>query len=475
MKRFIKYILVALVTVIMLTGCEEWLDVNTDPNGIVDSPAITEDIYLIGIEAEWVQQLVSQSVNYQTWTCYYAAQQTTSPSFIIGPGQWNCYAGSLKHAIALYDKAKENGNNHYQGIAAIIAAWHWFNLADLFDKAPLEQAMKGDEYPYPEVASQEALYAHANSLLDEAIVLLSGPSGELKPAKDDYILKGDMTKWVKAAYSIRARQAMRLSYGTGTTPVAQADITLAALQNAMTDNSNDLTWVHGSDQGNWSSIYGRMLYDYSAEGMTPNLILVDLMNSCNDPRRAIMFTEAEMGGYKGMQDRAMFVEGDKPSRFSYDWIVPTFPDYMITYHECKFLEAEAYALKSDWANCKIALDKAIRADMEQQGVDENDILTYLAQPELDVPDNIEDAQKLVIEQKYIANVFETTEQYFDWIRTGYPVIDFVYAIKDTDNSETMPRRAMYPADEIDKNPNIRAIGQPDYFAKGTSWDNKPRK
>lgn len=482
MKNIIKYTLVLLVSVLLFTGCEEWLDVNTNPNAIVDSPAITEDIYLIGLEAGWAEMMSDTwywwGGGLRGWTCYVSIQQSTPPSFNIGNGhmggQWNAYSGNLKHAVALYDKAKENGNNHYQGVAAIIAAWHWFNIADLYDNAPLEQAMKGNEYPYPEVANQGELYAHANSLLDEAITLLNGPAGDLALGDDDYMLGGDPAKWVKAAYSFRARQALRLSYAPGTTPTAQADLALAAAANGISAIDENVTWPHSTSAGNWSWVYDDMLYDYSAEGMTPNIFLVDVMNLNNDPRRPIMFTLAEQGGYKGLVAGADFPVGDKPSRYNYAWANESFPDFMITLHELKFIEAEAYALKSDWANAKIAMDAAITADMTMEGVDPADITAYLAQTELDMPTNIEDAQKLIIEQKWVANVFETKSQYFDYIRTGYPDFDWVYSFLYTDNPNTFPRRLTYPQDEIDKNPNVAAVATFDYFAKGTTWDAKTK-
>jgi len=481
MKNIIKYIIVSLVSVLLFTGCEEWLDVNTDPNAIVDSPAITEDIYLIGVESEWVQKISDSwywwGGGIRDWTCYYSIQQSTPATFIISPGhmshQWNCYSGSLKHAVALYDKATENGNNHYKGIAGIIAAWHWFMLADFYDEAPLEQAMKGNEYPYPEYASQAELYNHANGLLNEAVTLLSGAAGDKEVGNDDYMFGGDISKWIKAAYAIKARQALRLSYATGTSPTAQADLALAALTNAMTSNDDNLIWQHSTEAGYWSWVYDDMLFDYSADGMTPNIFLVDLMNYFNDPRRYVMFSEAEQGGFKGLVGGDTYPAGDTPSRFRWDYATPDFPDHVITYHECKFIEAEAYALKSDYTNCQTALDAAITADMTWEGVPADSITAYLAQPELDVPTNVEDAQKLVIEQKYIANVFETRTMYFDWIRTGYPVIDFEYAILNVDNTETFPRRLLYPQEEFDKNENVPPL--PNVFDKGTSWDNKPRK
>lgn len=479
MKKLIKYIILAVVSVLLFTGCETWLDVNTDPNAIVDSPAITEDIYLIGIEAEWAQLAIEM---FPWWnamsdmTLWYSIQQSTPRSFLINPDYgnviWNSYSGSLKHAVALYDKADANGNMHYKGIAAVIAAWHWFLIADIYDQAPLDQAMKGDEFRYPELGTQTQIYDHANALLDEAIGLFDGPSGELKPGDDDYILKGDMATWKRLAYGLKARQAMRLIYASGTTPVAQADLALGYIANAL-EEGDMVGWVHGDDQANWSWIWtDGFLYDYSNEGLTPNIFLVDLMNSYNDPRRPIMFTQAEQGGFKGLVAGAAPADGDKPSRYNPDFYNMTYPDMIMVYHECLFHKAEAYAVKADYPNCQIALDAAVTASMEFMGVDAADIAAYLAQAMLDVPTNVEDAQKLVIEQKYIANVYQTYESYFDFIRTGYPEFDFVNSIENVANANTYPRRYMYPQSEIDKNPNVQAVGQPDYLNWGTSWDKK---
>jgi len=115
----------------------------------------------------------------------------------------------------------------------------------------------------------------------------------------------------------------------------------------------------------------------------------------------------------------------------------------------------------------------IRADMEYMGVPEADILAYLAQPSLTMPTNEEAAQELIIGQKYIANIYETMESYFDFIRTGYPKLDFTYAITNVANPNTFPRRFPYPLDELERNPSVAAVGQPNWMVKGTTWDAKP--
>ena len=485
MKKILKYYTIFLVVVMSLTSCEDWLDVNTNPNAITDGPGITEKSMLIGVEAEWATTAVQRFVvsgNYfalPDWFLWYSIEASSPCSFDIGANFgnyiWETYSGSLKHAMQLYDKAKANGNNRYQGIAAVITAWHWFYIADLYDQAPLEEAMKGNEYPYPAVATQEEIYAHGNELLDEAIGLLDNPDpGALLPATDDYMLGGDAGKWKRLAYSLKARQAMRLIYAPGKTKTGQADLVLNYLQNGMTSNSDICEWKHLDDLNNASQTYKEWARDYSGKGLTPTNWLVDMMNAFNDPRRYIMFTfaEADPTGFIGLKEGAVVIPGNKPSRYKASFIPKTYPDHIMLYSETQFLKAEAYALKEQWGLAEDAMKEGIRGDMMYKGVPEEDIQTYLSQPTLTMPTEEEAAQELIIGQKYLANVYQTHETYFDFIRTGYPKLDFEYAINNVYNTNTFPRRFPYPLDELEKNPAIAAIGQVGWFEYGTTWDKK---
>jgi hypothetical protein len=195
MKRILIYFIVLLATVLMSASCKKWIDVNTDPNNITNGPAITENIMLIGVEAEWAATAVNHLPLYGSlsdWLLYYGIEASTPAPFNIAAGfgndVWGTYAGSLKHAVQLYEKAKANGNKRYQGIGAVIAAWHWVYIADVYDQAPLTEAMKGGEFFHPAVAAQEEIYAHANALLDESITLFADadPGSRVPQASDDY-------------------------------------------------------------------------------------------------------------------------------------------------------------------------------------------------------------------------------------------------------------------------------------------------
>lgn len=484
MKRIYKKPFIVLAAMmVLLAGCSKWTDIDQDPNSIVDGPLITEDVMLIGIEAEWAAMTTEKLetwFGFPMWLSWHAIEGSTPTSMDINAGfgneVWDSYSVSLKHATELYDKAKGNGNNHYQGIAGIIAAHHWFYIADVYDQAPLEDAMKGLEALQPALASQEELYAYANGLLDEAIGLLQAPNqGESVPGTDDYMLNGDTDKWIKFAYSLKARQAMRLIYAPGKDKEAQADLALSYLENGMVSNEDNVMWRHLDELANANPLFEYMNRAYSGGlGLTPGNFLIDLMNNFNDPRRSIMFTNAEAvpDGFEGHRAGAVVTPGQTPSHYRFTYLSMSYPDHIMLYSETRFLKAEAHALKGEWALAEQAMKEGARADMEYIGVALEDIDTYLAQPSLTMPTNEEDAQQLIIQQKYLANVFRTNETYFDFVRTGYPEFDFDYMMENVFNTETFPRRFPYPLNEVERNPNISAIGQPDWFAKGTTWDNK---
>ena len=484
MKNRKIYSVLLLVMILGFTSCSQWTAIDEDPDSINDGPAITENIELIGVESEWMATATSRwnpnGGGIPDWLSWESIEGSTPTSMNIGNGFgneiWNSYAGSLKHAVELYDKAQENGNSYYQGIAGVIAAWHWFYIADVYDKAPLEDAFMGLENLQPSLNSQEELYAHANGLLDEAINLFNAPStGQRLPASDDYVYNGDITKWGKLAYSIKARQAMRLSYAPEKTKTAQADLVLSYLENGMKSNDDICSWKHLDELANASPIYRYMNEAYSGgRGLTPGNFLVDMMNGYTDPRRYIMFTfsEEDPDGFVGHRDGQVVAPGKIPSHYKYSYFSKDYPDFIMTYAETLFLKAEAYVFKAQFDLAEEAMKAGTRADMEYMDVPEEDIAAYLDQESLDMPTTEEAAQELVIKQKYLANVYRTMESYYDYIRTGYPDFDFDYMIENVYNVNTFPRRFPYPADEIEKNPNVAEIGQKDWFKKGTTWDNK---
>jgi hypothetical protein len=476
-NRFIKISAIFLV-VFALSGCEKWLDVNHNPD-IISNEKIVLKAHLPALLAQWALLGFGDNSNTSAmWTCQRAVWSylPTWESFTINASFGNTiwsdsYNGVFRNADYLYNRAKEENNPYYQGIAAMIKAWNMTFLVDNFGKVPYSEALQYPDIEKPKFDEGTDVYTEAMKLFDESITLLSSTDPIPGPGDDDFVYGGDKEKWLKLAYGYKARYAMRLCYAPGYTKAAQANTAISALANGLASNDDDALFHHGmgeSQRGYWGS---SQTSDY-AQGIVGNIVFVDHLKAMNDPRLPIYFSTVDFGDgteYHGMKSG----DGSLPYHPSLaNNVSDETPETFMTYSECLFLKAEAYVLIHNWANAETAFKEAITANMTAKGVAEVDITTYLAQ--FTFPQNEEAAQELVITEKWVASYLTTPEPRFDWIRTGYPKLIFTDAHLDCANTTTMPRRILYPQDAVDRNPNTPSNNGLNEFAKGgVFWDAKP--
>ncbi|MHC1704508.1 MAG: SusD/RagB family nutrient-binding outer membrane lipoprotein [Tenuifilaceae bacterium] len=478
-NRFINISLIIL-TIFTMSGCEKWLDVNDNPD-VISNEKIALKGHLPALLAEWALFGSGDNVNATLfWTCQRATWSYTPgwESFNINSTSasdiWsNSYNGTLRDADYLYKRASEENNPYYQGIAALIKAWNMTCLVDNFGKVPYTEALKYPSIEKPKFDEGKDVYAAAMTLFDEAITLLSSTNPIAGPGADDFIYEGDIEKWLKLAYSYKARYAMRLCYAPGYTKVTQANAVLTALTNGLSSSNDDALFHHSVGEATRGFFGWQQTTDY-AQGIVANVVFVDYMKSMNDPRVPIYFTTVDFG--EGT-DYFGWKSGVATSDFPYhpsmaNNISDETPETLMNYVECLFLKAEAYVLLNQWVNAENAFKAAVTESMMTRGVANADITTYLAQ--FTFPTTEEAAQRMVITEKWVASYLTTAEARFDWIRTGYPILDFNSAHLVLANATTMPRRYLYPQESVDRNPNTPTNAGLNEFAKGgVFWDAKP--
>jgi hypothetical protein len=479
MKTIYRLIILLGISGLLFVSCEDFLDINEDP-GVPTSGEVTEAVYLPGVLGRWAYNGVSQisidkmymnlqltregaSVGGGLWGNYVTPSNSGAP--------WGLYTSLLNHAMFLQNLAIKNGNPHYQGIAEVIAAWSLATLTDFYGPVPAEEAIRFPEITQPKFDTQEQVYTRVFSMLDAAIANLGTAPGQQSRAvgRDDLVFSGDMEKWRKLAHSLKARYQMRLTYAPGKSATAQADAVLAALGNGMKSNADDALFRHFTGTGFQSGYFefGRNWTDVQA--LTPSPFLVNAMLAQDDPRLPIYFTTDIDGGYSGWVSGIMFDPARRPSRIATTFIGPTYPETFMNFVECKFLEAEAYALKGMWTQAENAFKEAVTANMTKLGAGSEAISTFLAQ--FTFPQNVEQAQEMLMLQKYISNYMTNFEMHFDFIRTGYPKMNFAQNIDGAASATTVPRRFPYPNSEKDRNPNTPENTFNPLTTK-VWWDNK---
>lgn len=457
-----KISLIIAVAGCLFVSCKKFIDVNQDPNR---PNSVQESAILPPLEVAVSHGLVggNAAVIIQEYLQTIALNQPVPNAgtyFQLHTdidADWNTlYATCLNNMNRLDSVARVNGNPNYSAIAKILAAFTWGTGTDIWGDIPFAQALQGDKQYQPAYDKQETIYNGIQQLLDSAIADIAKQGAKL-PGGDDYFYQGDMSKWEKLAYTLKARYYMHLTKAPGHNAAAQADLALTALAKGMSDNEDDLKFPYAGIAGQENVWYSTFL---PASTLILASGFVDSLKAHNDPRLTKMVkpatdTRLYTGRQIGTVDVGNLESYSRPSDF-YQGAAGN--NYIVTYLEALFLKAEATLIKSGAAAAQPIYQEAITAHMGKLGVPGNDIDTYIAARGTLTAEN---ALRLIMTEKKVAN-FLSLENWVDWRRTGYPAMTKVpNALSD------IPRRLLYPQNEIIANP------QPQQSAKLTDrvwWD-----
>ncbi len=456
-----KFAILLLLTTVSLAGCKKLLDVNDDPNNPIDVQvslilppaelAISDYLYSGNaniIMQDWMQATAPNQPNPGTWN-----YQVYNDSF---DSDWyNAYVVCMNNLYQIKLKAATTGNTNYGGISKILMAYSLAFTTDLWGDIPYSQSFNGTTLLTPVYDSQEDIYKTIQSLLDDAITDINKNYSVL-PGTDDYYYSGNMDKWKRLAYTLKARYYMHLTKAPGYTAATQANLALAALANGMMADTDDLKMTYaggGGSENPWNLTFGPVTTKVLNETFVENL------RSANDPRLTKMVAPATSTGlYTGRRIGSDVGVLDTYSLGGDYYGGASASTYLMTYTEALFIKAEATHIISGAVTAQPIFTAAVTNHMNRLGIAGTDITAYLAAKGTLTTAN---AIQRIIEEKSTAN-FLSTENFNDWRRTGFPVLTPVDGALSA-----IPRRAMYPETELTTNP------QPQQTAKVTDrvwWD-----
>jgi len=276
MKNIKYYIVLGCALAFGLSSCSNWLDVNTDP----DNP--NNKSVLIQNRAPWVEHFYMYSAgtaNFRSsciagiyysnasanaWTTTWA--QATG-STVTSYQTWFVEAAS--NLNDLYESAQNQGAYHYMALADVIHALGFMQMLDLYGEMPYTQALS--EAPAPAYDDGKTIFNGCIAKLDEAISLFGKTQEAAAPdfALGDLLNKGDVNKWIKMCYGLKARYLLKLSKKSdlfkpadildclSKAPQANADNTIGKCYNSASDVEDFLLGDPIMTNGNW---------DYAAYG-----------------------------------------------------------------------------------------------------------------------------------------------------------------------------------------------------------------
>ncbi len=377
------------------------------------------------------------------------AQMNDVANYVLLEGdnvnEWNSiYTDIISEANELIAVTEEK-NPYYSGIAKVLKAMTLGLATDLWGDIPSREAglgINGAEFYSPNFDAQQVVIGDIQTLLDEAIALLSlgADANTMLPAADDHIFGGDVKAWVNTAWLLKARYAMRLSkkdQNAATTALGYLDKLNADAKDCMAvfgPNSNELnTWYAFS---NARASYLRM-----------GEFFVNHLQGINDPRLPFFAAPDVDGNYVGAAPNSMNIAASNIGAY-YNSNLQPLPLVMLV--EAKFIEAEAKFRNSDLGGAATALNDAIKQSVTQvTGAPDQ---TFFDAQASETGSSVT-LQKIMM-HKYIAS-FLQVESYNDWRRTGFPAL--VANPTATGNSGKIPVRFPTPQDERINNPNATVV------------------
>jgi hypothetical protein len=240
----------------------------------------------------------------------------------------------------------------------------------------------------------------------------------LKVVRNDYIYNGDLAKWLKAAYAIRARYFLHLSNkqpGLLSTAASEAE-------KAFESNADDLQLLYEEQVPNpWFGFVGNAVNKI----MRPSAYITDLLAGdgafdIQDPRLPFYMTlNTGATEYNGVVPGALIggnFDGNVNLTASTWHTRNVAPIQFITYAEVQFILAEALLTNNPTAAYDAYLE-GIEASMRKVGVAEDAIADFITSPEIAVGSGNLTISEVML-QKYAA-LYLQMETWTDMRRYQY--------------------------------------------------------
>lgn len=384
-----------MVTLLLATSCEDYLDINRNPNG---PEKVTANLYLAPMLQEIVQspQWDTRMIGYytQNFANYLASSSGYdahgTPAWTSDMAQhWRTVYWKMGWNLTDMITLSENEERwDLAGIGYVLRAWGWQSLVDMHGPIILKEAFQPGLYAF-KYDTEEEVYEEVIRLLDIAIEYLNRTDGAVSAAfagKGDQVYAGDRIKWKRFAYGLKA---LNLSQLHNKTALYNADAVISAVDSSFISNADNAYIKFAGTVSTDASFFGPMRGNFLAA--RPSAFIVGLLNGTTfgtivDPRIRIMLPPSVniiAGGttYVGVTPTAGYLgiaANDRPYNlyglnsvaaapagtvgmyvFKNDTRWP-----MMTYSQLQFIKAEAAYRKADKTTALTAYTNGVSAAID---------------------------------------------------------------------------------------------------------------
>jgi hypothetical protein len=487
--KYIKNLAIAttLLASVSLASCDmgDFGNLNVSPN----KPAEPYTSMMFTFSARYVRYNVMTAASYDPWpmlrTGYLSEAKnnqygamTTTVTFSTS----NYYRYVIRNLNSIIEMNEDEdqksetsvlsfGENANQiAVARTLRAYFYMTLTDILGPIAYSEAFQGesDDNWTPKYDSQEDVFTGLDADLREAFAQFD-TTGSLSSA--DILYNGDISKWKKFNATLRMMLAIKLA--DVAPEVGKSRFQQAYNDGGITEVEDGFHYTFDTNSDAYAWLYYTGNMDYAARSLSfaPNKVIVDELKERNDPR---MFSYFTLDGYRGT------VDGDPNDVNSYEGIPfglesnaavtsaaatacsvnATYCDPQATYGiitAARSLLVEAEAAELGWINAsaKDLYEAGIRASFGFQATYHTAISgveDYLAQPEIQLSSNKEEALDQIVMQRFLAGFMtDGVEAWSDWRRYNVPTLP-IYAGQELEGVEVYPYRLAYS--EADKQYNV---------------------
>lgn len=475
-----KKILFSLLASASLFSCGDFDEINTNPDTptTVTSPFLATKVILDATSSSDGKWFISDSwlvkqttfTEHMEWYLYNKFERTTF-------GNYSMLIDASKMKEIADETMAEDDRKAYDALYHFIHAYVFYGATMELGDVPCSEAGKGetDALYAPKYDPQEQVF---ETILDH-LTAASALFAEAPVFEGDPVYNGDVSLWEKAVngYTLRVLNMLSKKDQVGKYNVKQLFEETAAKPLFASEEENFQRVYSADKSSQWYPFYWEKQNYWSYPFMTS--FLVDMMKDLQDKRLFYYaepaaarnnYPESSFDAYSGVDPTLIYGSvQDECNKGLHSAINQRYhrmaegePVKFIAYSEIQFILAEA-ALRG-WktpASAKTHYENGVRAAMEftaahtpetyRHGVtiDAAAIDEYLkGKAAFDPSKGLEQ----VMCQKFIASLFQLPfNSYYDYRRTGLPVIPINPVTNMNEVKEQLPLRWMYPEAEYSQN------------------------
>ncbi len=502
-----KKLSIILSIVLLLSACDNFLDINENPNyptDVSDELLLTSAIAAVTnvhcadwglIGSFWSQHWAQNNTSsqYKIYESYALSSNTN----VIDRSYRAMFVDGLSDNEIFMKKVEANENWGPYLMGAVIKAFGFQYLVDMYGNVPYSEAFLGAEKLNPVVDNGETIYADIYDLLIEALSKdYSDFVAELYET-NDIIFHAHIEDWEAFAHSLRLRILLRqydANSGFANDEISKLIADLEAGNIYLLDKDVAVTNFEDADSKS------NPLYESDQRQLnTTNNIracatFISFLEANGDSRMESLFEPID-GQFLGLVPGSYNVpstEFEAHKIIAAPYIEPEMPVFWMTYAESELLIAEAYLRLGNVEKAKEYYESGVTASFDRMGADIGELLTgAYAFP----TSGFNDQLKAIIMQKWVdaAEGGRGLESHIERVRTGFPeesqISDqipegyelpdnyipgtLIYSKKGTSGG-VLPRRFPYADSELNFNSNAaeyKSLPDADVILQKVWWKN----